>query len=197
MTAPKGPSPPHPAVPEARLKLGWVLAELHADGLIGRAHFDQLVYAAQRSAAEETHPLVVISEQGWTSPASPPVKLDLEHLTRWLAEKVGLPYLRIDPLKIDVGVVTEVVSLAYASRFHFLPVGVRNGRLTVATAEPFVTRWIDELARILRMEVDRVVTNPLDVARYRDEFFIECPERQRHLLLHHNEFASEERCRGG
>ena len=169
MTTPKGPS--HPPVPEARLKLGWVLAELRADGLISRAQFDHLVYAAQRPGAEEIHPLVVISEQGWTSPASPPVKLDLEQLTRWLADKVGLPYLRIDPLKIDVGAVTEVVSLAYASRFHFLPVGVRDGRLTVATAEPFVIRWIDELARILRMEVDRVVTNPLDVARYRDEFY--------------------------
>ena len=83
MTTPKGPS--HPPVPEARLKLGWVLAELRADGLISRAQFDHLVYAAQRPGAEEIHPLVVISEQGWTSPASPPVKLDLEHLTRWLA----------------------------------------------------------------------------------------------------------------
>jgi general secretion pathway protein E len=171
MTAPRAPGIANPVVQETRLKLGWVLAELRSDGLVSRPQFDQLVFAAQRHGAEETHPLVTVAEQGWTSSGKPPVKLDLEQLTRWLADKAGLPYLRIDPLKIDVGAVTEVVSLAYASRFHFLPVETRPGQLTVATAEPFVTRWIEELSRILRMEVHRVVVNPVDVARYREEFY--------------------------
>ena len=37
--------------------------------------------------------------------------LELEPLTEWLARRVGLPYLRIDPLKVDVGRVADVMSL--------------------------------------------------------------------------------------
>jgi general secretion pathway protein E len=171
MTIPQAPRLTHPVAHESRVRLGWVLAELRSDGLIGRHQFDQLILSAQRSGTEPAHPLVVVAEQGWTSEGNPPLQLDLEQLSRWLAGKVGLAYLRLDPLKIDVGAVTEVVSLAYATRFHFLPVEVREGVLTVATAEPFVTRWVDELARILRIEIRRVVANPLELARYREEFY--------------------------
>jgi general secretion pathway protein E len=171
MSSPPAPAAPCPSPQDTRVKLGWVLAELRADGLIDRHQFGQLVFAAQRSAAEDSHPLLVLAEQGWTSAGPRPARLDIEQLTRWLADKSGLPHLRIDPLKIDVGAVTEVVSLAYATRFHFLPVEVKDGHLTVATAEPFVTRWVEELGRILRLEIRRVVSNPADVARYRDEFY--------------------------
>ena len=36
--------------------------------------------------------------------------LDLEMLTQWLAGRAGLAYLRIDPLKVDVGKVADTMS---------------------------------------------------------------------------------------
>jgi general secretion pathway protein E len=47
--------------------------------------------------------------------AQPRKLLHLEALTEWLAGKVGLPYLHIDPFKIDFASVTKVMSNAYAS----------------------------------------------------------------------------------
>ncbi len=157
---------------DTKLSLAWVLSELRSDGMIGHQQFEQLVFASKREgAAADRHPLITIAEQNWTSAKPPSPPLDMEQLTRWLADKAEMPYLRIDPLKVDVGSVTNVVSLAYATRFHFLPMKVNNDTIAVATAEPFLRRWVNELSGILRMKIQRVLANPVDVERYRVEFY--------------------------
>src|SRR3954466_5436014 len=70
------------------------------------------------------HPLTIVAEQKWRQAIPPAKALTLEFLTEWLARRVGLEYLHIDPLKIDFGAVTEVMSSAYATRFRVLPVGL-------------------------------------------------------------------------
>jgi general secretion pathway protein E len=97
--------------------------------------------------------------------------LDLEMLTQWLAGRAGLAYLRIDPLKVDVGKVADTMSAAYAERHKVLPVQVTASEVVVATAEPFLTDWIAEVERQSRRSVRRVVANPTDIQRYTAEFF--------------------------
>ena len=64
------------------------------------------------------HPLVRIAGLGLVREKEPGKGrvLDVEALTEWLAERVRMPYLRIDPLKVDVGRVAEVMSISYAER---------------------------------------------------------------------------------
>ncbi|MDA7416429.1 ATPase, T2SS/T4P/T4SS family [Xenophilus arseniciresistens] len=97
--------------------------------------------------------------------------LDLEQLTQWLARRAGLEYLRIDPLKVDVGKVAETMSAGYAERHKVLPVQVSSAEVVVATAEPFVTDWVGEVERQSRRRVRRVVANATDIQRYTAEFF--------------------------
>ncbi len=97
--------------------------------------------------------------------------LDLEMLAQWLAGRSGLAYLRIDPLKVDVGKVADTMSAAYAERHKVLPVQVTPTEVVVATAEPFLTDWIGEVERQSRRAVRRVVSNPSDIQRYTAEFF--------------------------
>jgi len=97
--------------------------------------------------------------------------LDCETLTEWLAQRVKLPYLRIDPLKVDVGRVAEVMSLQYAEMRKVLPVGVGPELVTIATSEPFDTAWVSEIESHSRRRVKLVLANPEDVARYTTEFY--------------------------
>ncbi|HET6315269.1 MAG TPA: GspE/PulE family protein, partial [Chloroflexota bacterium] len=90
---------------------------------------------------------------------------------QWLAQRTGLDYLRIDPLKVDVGKVSDTMSAAYAERHHVLPVQVTPTEVVVATAEPFITGWTDEVERQAKRKVRRVVANPQDIHRYTAEFF--------------------------
>lgn len=158
--------------PESKLSLGWILTELKNEAIIDRSQFDHLLFAAQRGGqVSEQHPFTIIAAQKWATATEPPMPIDMEYLCRWLAIRTGLPYLRIDPLKIDVASITDTVSQAYASRFHFVPVEVTDKKLVVATAEPFLTRWLSDLSSVLRRQIERVIANPEDIIHFRSEFY--------------------------
>jgi len=157
---------------DRKLTLGAVLDDLLTDQLITRQDFDDLQFKSSSKEGVTLHPLVVVANHNIHTAALPHRPLTLETLTQWLAEKCGLSYERIDPLKIDVTVVTAVMSYAYAERNKILPIGVAPDEVVVATAEPNLTsRWQDELERVLRKRVVCVIANPTDISRYLVEFY--------------------------
>src|SRR6185295_10685540 len=89
----------------------------------------------------------------------------------WVAGKVKMPSYRIDPLKIDLRSVTQVMSADYAQRRGILPVEVKGNDVTIAVSEPWVTSWEAELTQMLRLNIKRVLSNPLDIERFQGEFF--------------------------
>ncbi|NJD24609.1 MAG: type II/IV secretion system protein [Betaproteobacteria bacterium] len=157
-------------VSEHRLTLPEVLDWLVADGLVDAAVAEELK-AERRLHSGRIHPLIVVADQKWRTTKPVDRLLTLELLTEWLAQRTGMDYLHIDPLKIDFTGVAEVMSSAYAGRFGILPVAVNTREVVIATAEPFVREWIGELEPILRKSIRRVIANPEDIARYLVEFF--------------------------
>jgi len=156
---------------EWKLTLEFVLGELVGDGLISEEQARELTVGQRGQRDPSEHPLVRVAAAELPSAEAPHTPLSLERLTRWLSEKAHLPYLRIDPLKIDVAAVTGVIKHAYATRFKILPVAVSGDRVTVATAQPYVREWERELSGMLKLRFDRVVANPLDLDRYLAEFY--------------------------
>ena len=152
---------------EHRLTLGEILDGLIEDKLISAEAAEQLK-KERRYYRGTMHPLAIVADQKWKKGNA---LLTLDALTEWLAKRVGLEYLHIDPLKIDFAAVTEVMSSAYATRFRVLPVGVSAKEAIVATAEPHVREWEAELSRISKREIRRVIANPLDIERYQVEFY--------------------------
>ncbi len=116
------------------------------------------------------HPLVRLASVSMRR-ASDGRPLDIEMLTQWLAGRANLGYVRIDPLKVDVGKVADAMSAPYAERHRVLPVQVTPTELVIATAEPFITDWVSEVERQARRSVRRVVASPQEIARYTAEFY--------------------------
>lgn len=142
---------------------------LQEDGVITAQEAERTV--ARCSAAESAQlPLVRLANVGVVS-VQTKQPLDLETLTQYLAQRSGLAYLRIDPLRVDVGRVGEVMSASYAERHKVLPVQVTAKEVVIATAEPFITDWVGEVERQARRSVRCVVANPQDIKRYTAEFF--------------------------
>jgi general secretion pathway protein E len=154
--------------PDKRLRLDDILKLMVADGLIPAAEAEKL--RASRTHRFE-HPLEMVADQKLRSPQGTRPLMTLEWLVEWLAGKLGVPYHHIDPLKIDLVAVTNTMSVAYAERYRILPVALASGELTVATGEPFVRAWADELEKILRLKISLVFSNPQDVKRFLGEFF--------------------------
>ncbi len=157
---------------EAQLTLDAVLFSLLHDGLLNEEDVKRIrSEASLKPQTVNLHPLVVIANDKVESRLHPGKQLTLETLTRWLARKAGLPWKKIDSMKVEVEKVTRLVSHEYASRYRILPIEVDEEKAVFATAEPFVTRWIDDLGNILKKRIKRVVANPLDVHRYLLEFY--------------------------
>jgi general secretion pathway protein E len=156
---------PHVGPVDWRRMVEW----LHADGVIAEDEAQRTI--ARCSQAESAqHPLVRLASVSMRR-ASDGKPLDIETLTQWLAARSGLDYLRIDPLKVDVGKVADVMSAAYAERHRILPVQVTPTEVVVATAEPFITDWLSEVERQSRRSVRRVVSSPQEIHRFTAEFF--------------------------
>jgi general secretion pathway protein E len=155
-----------------KLTLDDVLAALVVDGFV-QAEDAKNVRMGNRSgrSSVELHPLVLIANAKLANQRDPGRPLSLEVLTEWLATHAGLPYLKIDPMKINVAAVTQVVSSAYATRHRILPVAASPGEVTFATCEPFDPSWATDLSHMIRRDVKRVVSNPLDINRYLLEFY--------------------------
>lgn len=130
----------------------------------------QRIHTRCAQAESVQHPLVRLASVS-IHRASDDKPLDIEALIQWLAGRTGLVYLRIDPIKVDVGKVADTMSLAYAEHHKILPVQVTPHEVLVATAEPFLTGWVTEVERQSRRNVRRVLANPQDIHRYTVEFF--------------------------
>ncbi len=156
---------------EKKLDLLEVLTWLEDDGLVSAESANMLRTLAVDKEYKKKNPICVIAERRWVDQRNGHSLLSLEVLATWLAEKVSMPYHRIDPLKIEVAKITQVMSYAYAARYNILPISVDDKFITIATAEPFVKEWEHELSRINNKEFKRVIANPDDIARYLLEFF--------------------------
>ncbi|RST49450.1 GspE/PulE family protein [Variovorax sp. MHTC-1] len=154
---------------EGPLDLRHLIEWLAKDGVISPVEAKRTL-ARCAQAESRQHPLVRLANVAMTR-ESDGKPLDLEMLSQWLAGRAGLAYLRIDPLRVDVGKVADTMSAAYAERHKVLPVQVTPAEVVVATAEPFLTDWIAEVERQARRAVRRVVANPVDIQRYTAEFF--------------------------
>ncbi len=138
------------------LELHQLLPALIEQGLITA----QAAHSIQAASCTQ-HPLECIAAQG---PC-------LETLTQWLAQHAGQPYLRIDPLKIDVASVVPLMSHAFAQRHGILAVAVDAQSVTIASAQPYISAWEAGLAQVLKRTIKRVVANPRDIQRCLNEFY--------------------------
>ncbi|MBM3963197.1 MAG: type II/IV secretion system protein, partial [Planctomycetes bacterium] len=114
---------------------------------------------------------MIVADQKWKDLRPGRKLLGLDSLTEWFAGKVGLPYLKIDPFKVDFAAVTQVMSNAYATRFRILPVAVTTREVTLATCEPFMSEWEPELRHVLKRELRRVIASPADISTHLVEFY--------------------------
>jgi len=153
---------------EHKLTLGGLLQWLVQDGMVLPGEAERLV---RNHKADRSHPLEVIAGQKWRSALPPGKLMTMEFLTEWLAARIGMPYLHIDPLQLNFGGIANIVSKSYAERLKIMPVKVGEREVTIATAEPFLTGWVADLERILNLKIRLVLASPLDINHYLPEIY--------------------------
>jgi len=153
-----------------KLTIGEVLRLMVQDGMVPKEEAEKL-YQDYKHGRSTLHPLVILGERKWKSLKPPHKALTVEFLTEWLAEKVGLPYFHIDPLKLNFGAIANIVSKAYADRLKIMPVMVSGKEVTIVTSEPYLTDWIPDLERMISIRIKLALANPVEINRYLPEVY--------------------------
>ncbi|KAB0666246.1 type II/IV secretion system protein [Oryzomonas japonica] len=121
--------------------------------------------------AEAISPVEVIASFNLELSGSPGKFLTEDLITEVVASAVGLPYLRIDPLKLDLNVVTAHIPRPFALKNLIVAVAEDKGVITVAVADPFNDTMVKELAAARRLEIRRVLSSKSDILKILREFY--------------------------
>jgi len=153
------------------LELGAFMRELEKAGRINKDQLDMVASLRRTPAQQKAHLLAFIAEQNLDDQKSPGQKLNLESLTRFLAEFSKQEYFHIDPLSIDAAKVTQAMSYAFTQRHKIMAVAVTSDEIVIASAEPYVCSWEVDLEHVLRKPIKRVVANPVELQRMTEELY--------------------------
>ena len=119
----------------------------------------------------DAHPLETLASQRLDDLRQPGQVFDLDHLCQWLAQQTGQPFLRLDPLHLDLAGMSGLMSAAFARRHGILAVAQTVDSVTVASAEPWVRGWEADLAQVLKRRVIRVLASPLRIRQLSQDIF--------------------------
>jgi len=154
--------------PARKITLDEVVEGLKSDNLITQMDCERI---AKSLKLARFHPLVSVGKMAFKHPTEAKVTLDTEWLTQWYAGKIGIPYIDIDPLKLDIGEITKLLPKAFIKRIAVLPVQVTPTKVVFATAEPFDRDWLLDTSTSVKRDIEVVLGNPDKITRYIEEFF--------------------------
>jgi general secretion pathway protein E len=97
--------------------------------------------------------------------------LDEETVCQALAKSWKIPYRKVDPLKLDLNLVTTTIPHTFARKHLVLPIEINDGWLTVATPDPFNVEILSDIAQVSQLKVKTVVSPKTDIIKIINEFF--------------------------
>ncbi|WP_081939760.1 GspE/PulE family protein [Alcanivorax nanhaiticus] len=148
------------------------MRELLDEGRVSQEDFNVISTTPREKKELNWHPIQVLAKYRLTDRTNTHQMLDVDFLTDWLGERAGMRVYNIDPLKVQVDQVTNVMSYAFAERHGIVAVEVHRDRVVVACDQPFIQDWKGHLQQTLRdRELEVVLTNPEHLRRYRIEFY--------------------------
>ncbi|MBI5892324.1 MAG: type II/IV secretion system protein [Deltaproteobacteria bacterium] len=120
---------------------------------------------------ETVSPVDVIMSFNIEIPASGGKILTEDRITQALAEEVNIPYKKLDPLKLNLDVVTSHIPRAFAQKHLVVPVETDGTTLTLAVADPFNLEAIESFQKTKKVDIKIVLSSKSDILKIVREFY--------------------------
>ena len=88
-----------------------------------------------------------------------------------LAAEAGLPYVKINPLDLDLDIVTKGLSGPFARKHGLVAISKTTDKITIAVHDPFAPFPEEDIKRVTGLGVDRVVATRSDVETINKGFY--------------------------
>jgi general secretion pathway protein E len=126
---------------------------------------------SQAAARYEASPAELVAVLRLADASNPKRTLDEDAIAEAIAAAADVPYLKIDPVKVDPDLVTRTLSRPFARRHAVIPVARSGDQLTIALSDPFDGALRESLEQLLRTQVTYVVASKRDIVQIIDRVF--------------------------
>jgi general secretion pathway protein E len=120
---------------------------------------------------EKITPVDVIASMNLDTEKGSEGRLDEETVMRAVADELRVGYKRIDPLELDLEVVTQNIPKSFALTHLVLPVEASSEVLTVVVYDPFNRQALEDIERVTRKRVRILVSTKSDILKTISEFY--------------------------
>jgi len=141
------------------------------------AHQRQLIMRERRKKSNSTGRVrepdlieVIVSLQLETC-GDDPQPLTEEMMVRAVAKDKKLPFKKLDPLELDLAVVTKTIPKNYAIKHLMLPFALKNGVHQIAMYDPVKIEGLTEIERASKISIKPYLSTRSDISRMLAEFF--------------------------
>ena len=97
--------------------------------------------------------------------------LEEDRIVEEVAGSLGIPYKKIDKLKVDIKLITDTVSRKFAERHSVLPLSLQGNLLTIAIADPFAVALIESLVQSTGREIRPMLSSRTDISKMVTDVF--------------------------
>ena len=120
--------------------------------------------------SHEVTPVDIISSLKLKTPTKKE-EVTEELIMEAIAENLGLAYKKINPLELDLDVVTRMIAKPFALKHLVVPIALEDGELKVAMYNPLNHEALDDVKRVTRVKVTPVVCTKTDILKIITEFY--------------------------
>jgi general secretion pathway protein E len=113
----------------------------------------------------------IISSLDLKIPGKKNKSLTEERIVRAIAEDLSIPFKKLDPLDLDLKIVTKTIPKSFAVKHLLLPFSFNNGVLDVAIYDPDNRSVLEEIERANQVKVRFYLSPKSDIKKMLAEFF--------------------------
>jgi general secretion pathway protein E len=92
-------------------------------------------------------------------------------IAKALAEHAGLAYVKLNPLDLDLDVVTKAIAGPFARRHGMVAIAKNERKITIAVHNPFAPFPTEDIKRVTGLDPERVVATRQDVETINKGFY--------------------------
>jgi general secretion pathway protein E len=94
-----------------------------------------------------------------------------ELIMRAVSLRRKIPFKKLDPLELDINIVTKTIPRSFAVNHMVLPVEIRNGVLEVVSCNPDNQSVLEDIEQATQLKVRRSLSTRSDIRKLLAEFF--------------------------
>ncbi|PIE60000.1 MAG: type II secretion system protein E [Desulfobulbus propionicus] len=115
--------------------------------------------------------VAIIASFNLEIPANKKEVLSEDLIMRAVSKQLNIPFKKLDPLKLDMDIVTKTIPSSFAARHLILPFGLRNGVLEVVTYHPDKKTVLADIERANQVKIRPYLSTRTDIRKILGDFF--------------------------